>query len=66
MLSSIPHPNPLPEGEGMKNLSQTALPEGKGGWEPVQPAALDALDQFQHGLLTLEEVEALLEQGEIV
>ena len=66
MLSSIPHPNPLPEGAGMKNLPQKAFPESESNLEPAQPTALDALDQFQQGLLTLEDMEALLEQGEIV
>ena len=63
--ASHPAP-PLSPGEEMKNLSQTALVQSERGWDPVQPAALDALDQFQQGLLTLEDMEALLEQGEMV
>ena len=57
---------PLPPGEGMKCLPHPALPESESGLEPVQPAALDALDQFQQGLLTLEDMEALLGQGEML
>jgi acyl carrier protein len=34
--------------------------------EASQPAVPDALDQFQQGLLTLEDMEALLDQGKIV
>jgi acyl carrier protein len=43
---------PLPLEEGTKDT-------------PLQPVPPDALDQFKQGLLTLEDMEALLDQGEI-
>jgi acyl carrier protein len=43
---------PLPLEEGTKDT-------------PLQPVPPDALDQFKQGLLTLEDMEALLDQGEM-
>jgi len=46
-------------------LTRTLCP-GERGVGPAQPAARDILDQFKQGILTLEDMEALLEQGEMV
>jgi hypothetical protein len=59
----VPPPVSLPPREGTNKLHQKG---GERELKPVQPAAPDALDQFKQGILTLEDMEALLDQGEMV
>jgi acyl carrier protein len=59
----VPPPVSLPPREGTNKLHQK---EGERELKPVQPAAPDALDQFKQGILTLEDMEALFDQGEMV
>ena len=64
----------LPPGEGWGEGSPRPLgtcaplsrSPGEKSQEPIRPTAPDALDRFKQGSLTLEEMEALLAQGEML
>ncbi|HXH09318.1 MAG TPA: SDR family NAD(P)-dependent oxidoreductase [Alphaproteobacteria bacterium] len=53
------------EGVGAKNPQQEDLARGEQVLQQAQVVEADALDLFQQGRLTIEEIEALIEQGKL-